>query len=364
MVGIIHLRFIISRQKMCNRFLQYLEKKFSCFGQDVNDDNSAEERSDRDDHSSSQSENSSSERESFKSYSDDDDEEGAGEDVVESTGRSRTRDSSYEDCYSKAIGSTTNSIRNVESLKSFNEPSRKNSPEEKTNKYVPVKIRSKVGSQKINQEIPEKLSKSDTSHAKQTRQQPEGRKVSSKTATTTLTKENIKKKADKLSNKASTAKEDTNFKKKDDKKAVGKQDRKKTPVGEKKSALKSKEEKKNFSPKSVDKPKEKLEKERKSPPKEKRKTEEVKQNGKHLEAVAESSKKLKSKSNKAEKMNSVPLQNKTVANKKLEPKMPKIGLKKNNISRAGTFSKRTSSLPGRSVPKFTSKSIHKRRLTK
>ncbi len=70
MIDIIHTRFIISRQKMCNRFLQYLEKNFSCFGQDVNDDNSAEECSDRDDddHSSSQSENSSSERESFQSY--------------------------------------------------------------------------------------------------------------------------------------------------------------------------------------------------------------------------------------------------------------------------------------------------------
>ena len=204
---------------MCNRFLQYLEKKFSCFGQDVNDDNSAEERRDRDDedHSSSQSENSSSERESFKSYSGDDDEEGTGEDVVESTGRRGTRDSSYEDCYSKAMGSTTNSIKNVGSLQSFNEPSSKNSPVEKNNKHAPVKIKSKVGGLKINQDIPEQLSKSDNHHAKQL----DGRKVSSKTATTTLPKKGLKKKTgSKLSHKGPTVEENTNLKKKDDKNYV------------------------------------------------------------------------------------------------------------------------------------------------
>ena len=349
---------------MCKRFFQYLEKTFSCFGQDVNDDNSTAEGSDRDDedHNSSQSENNCSERESFKSYSEND-EESAGEDVVESTGRSGTRDSSYEDCYSKAKSSTSNSISNVESLKSFDGPIRKNTPE-KTN-CLPKKITSKVGSVKMNQEILGQTSQSDSgNHSKETRQKPdpERRKFSSESATTTLPKST----QSKSSLKTPNVKDNKIFTKKDDKKSVaGKQDHEKRTVREKKS-LKIKENKSNHQenkftcPKSDSKGKENLERERKSTPNEKRKTEEIKKSGTYLQTAVKESRN-KSASNNV-KMDSVRPHNKSVANKNLVSRMPKNGLKKNNISsRAGTFSKRTKSLPGRSIPKFTSKSIQKRK---
>lgn len=354
---------------MCNRFLQYLEKKFSCFGQDVNDEyNSTAEGSDQDDedHNSSLSENDSSERESFKSYSDND-EESAAEEVVESTGRSGTRDSSYEDCYSKSIGSTSNSIRNVESLKSFDRSSRKNS-QAKIN-CIPAKIKSKVGNVKINQEILEKTSKSDIHHSKQIRQQPEPerRKLSSETATTTLPKEKFTKKnsQSKSSLKAPTVKDNNISTKKDDRKsAAGKQDHAKTTVREKKSLQiidnksVNKSNHQELRRKPDGKVKEKLERERKSTPNEKRKTEEIKKTETNLETAVRKSKKSMSNNTK---LDSVPLHNKTVANKKLEPRMPKNGLKTSNINRAGTFSKRTKILPAGSVPKFTSKSIQKRK---
>ncbi|KAK4009884.1 hypothetical protein OUZ56_019027 [Daphnia magna] len=138
---------------MFEKFLNYLEKKLSCLCQTVNDDSSSDEHSERNSdgsRNSSQCDDDSYKENSFKSYSE---EESSGEDVVESTGRSGTRSSSYEEYSSKNTGST-HTIGNTEVPSLIEQHKKINSSIESTKKHVKLRVGS--SSPRTKQEVQHK----------------------------------------------------------------------------------------------------------------------------------------------------------------------------------------------------------------
>lgn len=124
---------------MCSRLLRYIESKLSCFCLDSTEENYSEEGNVEYRKRRRQSEDDSSlyQDDSYKSYSD---EESSGEDVVESTGRREVISSSYEDCYSKTMGSTVSVDKE--------EVNRRKSPNKINDASKHVRINSKANTQK------------------------------------------------------------------------------------------------------------------------------------------------------------------------------------------------------------------------
>ena len=331
---------------MCTRFLHYLEKKLSCFRQETDGDDCSEERSTRDEdcRNSSEADQGSDQENSssFQSYSDED---SPGEDVVESTGRRETRTSSYEDCYSKTMGSTS-TVGNDKGLQHSEDSSKTNSPEQR--KQKPVTISQRAIKQKKD---PSQVASNERkrTHHKEHNAQEASRNSDTKFSSKEKKRSKIWNSAKQLavSKKKEGKKSDVELKETGERKIL-------TRKIEREKMLPKNDFKRTHSFKQNMKSKDKLEREKKiKKPVEKKNASEVMQGGKNLATNGNVSKisKGNERTTKVEQH-----KNST----KSEEAVQKKPAGKDSNRKPVTFSKRTKTIPSRNVPTFRAKSIAKR----